>query len=118
MWHSSCLGFLNTETIGIHHHAPAQELSTGPFNPPVGATFLTPKVLAPLGASGGHLSTHTLQSSPSFGFPPMIISSLHYDHFLAFALSSHEHTNGLYCLLSKPLKFLFYLIFFFFLDKV
>lgn len=57
--------------------------------------------------------THTLQSSPSLGFPPMIISFLHYDHFLAFALSSHERTNGLYCLLSKPLKFLFYLIFFF-----
>lgn len=32
---------------------------------------------------------------------------LHYDHFLAFTLSSHERTNGLYCLLSKPLKFLF-----------
>lgn len=87
------------------------------------ATFLPQKVLAPIKRTSlragkmaqrlkRHLSTHISQSRPmSFGLPPMIISFLPYDQFLAFALSSHECTNGLYYLLSKPLHFIF-------LDKV
>lgn len=105
-----------------HRHTPpcpTQELPTGPFNLPATRWGHLPFSESACSCwSKWRVSlTHTLQSSPSLGFPPIIISFLHYDHVLTFALSFHEQMGFTVCS-QNPLIFYFIWFFFFFFDKV